>query len=74
MSKLKNNDLIEVTKEEWDKIPNNYKGKWERHIKDNGWQPDLPEEYIGKRTVMSGCISDELGALLTEGAHFKITE
>ncbi|PIJ95617.1 hypothetical protein [Lysinibacillus sphaericus] len=66
--------MIEVTKKEWNKIPYGYKGQWERQIKDNGWQPDLPEEYIGKRTVLSGCISDEIGALLTEDIHFKIID
>lgn len=64
--------MIKVTKKEWEGIPECYKGKWERQIKDNGWQPDLPEEYIGKRTVLSGCISSELGSLLTEGFHFEI--
>lgn len=64
--------MIKITKEQWDKIPNDYKGKWERSIKDNGWQPNLPEEYIGKRTVMSGYISDKLGHLFTEGFHFEI--
>lgn len=64
--------MINISKEKWDKIPNDYKGKWTREIKENGWQPDLPEEYIGKRTVMSGCISDEIGSLLTEGVHFII--
>lgn len=66
--------MIKVTNEEWNNIPKDYKGRWERYIKDNGWQPDLPEEYIGKRTVLSGCISDEIGALLTEGVHFEIVE
>jgi len=64
--------MIEVTKEQWDKISKDYKGQWTREIKENGWQPDLPEEYIGKKTVMSGCISNEIGSLLTEGAHFVI--
>ena len=64
--------MIEVTKKEWSKIPECYKGEWTRDLKDNGWQPDLSEEYIGKRAVMSGCISDELGSLLTEGSHFII--
>lgn len=66
--------MIKVSKKEWNEIPNVYKGKWTREIKDNGWQPDLPEEYIGKRTVLLGCISNEIGSLLTEGIHFEITE
>ncbi|WP_434510103.1 hypothetical protein [Desulfitobacterium sp. AusDCA] len=64
--------MITISKEEWNQIPDCYKGKWMREIKDNGWQPNLPEEYIGRRTVMSGCISDEKGSLLTEGIHFEI--
>jgi len=64
--------MIIITQKEWDCISDGYKGQWTREIKDNGWQPDLPEEYIGKRTVMSGCISDEIGSLLTEDIHFKI--
>lgn len=64
--------MIKVTQEKWDSIPKAYKGMWDRALKDNGWQPDLPEEFIGKRTVMSGCISDEIGSLLTESIHFEI--
>lgn len=69
---MANNTMIKVSKVKWDSISNNYKGMWTRELKDNGWQPDLPEEYIGKCTVMSGCISNELGSLLTEGVHFEI--
>lgn len=65
--------MIKVTKKQWDNISNDYKGKWERWHKDGGWQPDLPENYIGKKTVMSGCVSKEIGSLLTEGIHFIIT-
>ncbi|MEX0598492.1 MAG: hypothetical protein WD512_18565 [Candidatus Paceibacterota bacterium] len=64
--------MIKITLEEWKLVPNDYKGKWDRSIKENGWQPDLPEEYIGRKTVMSGCISNEIGSLLTEGVHFEI--
>lgn len=62
--------MIKVTKEEWNNIHSDYKGKWDESIK--LWQPNLPDEYIGKRTVLSGCISSELGGLLTEGIHFQI--
>lgn len=64
--------MIEITKKQWNEIPNDYKGAWEAWIIEGGWQPDLPKEYIGKKTVMSGCISNEIGSLLTEGAHFII--
>lgn len=66
--------MIQATQKQWDKIPNDYKGRWDRSIKENGWQPDLPEEYIDKRTVLSGCISDKIGSLLTEGFHFEIAK
>lgn len=66
--------MIKVSKKEWNKISSDYKGIWTRELKENGWQPNLPEEYIGKRTVMSGCISEEIGSLLTEGVHFEIIE
>ncbi|MFS0643722.1 hypothetical protein [Siminovitchia sp. 179-K 8D1 HS] len=64
--------MILVTNKEWNAIPKDYKGKWTRDIRENGWQPDLPESYIDKRNVMSGCISDKMGSLLTEDVHFKI--
>lgn len=64
--------MIKISKEKWDSIPNDYKGKWEEWHK--SWQKDLPERFIGKRTVMSGCISDEIGILLTEGEDFEIVD
>jgi hypothetical protein len=64
--------MIIVTKQQWNEISKDYKGRWEKAVKENGWQPDLPEEFIGKRTINSGCISTEKGALLTEGIHFEI--
>lgn len=65
--------MLQITKKQWEAIPNDYKGKWERWIKDNGWQPNLPEKYIGKRTLLhydnnSGTV------LLTEGVHFVIVQ
>lgn len=66
--------MIEVTREQWDRIPNDYKGKWTQDLIDNGWQPDLPVEYVGRRNVASGSISDEIGSLLTEGIHFVIVD
>lgn len=65
--------MIQISKEEWNKIPNSYKGVWTKEIIENGWQPDLPKEYIGRKNILSGCISDEMGGLLTEGVHFEIT-
>lgn len=33
---------------------------------------DYKGERDGKKTVLSGCISNEIGALLIEGLHFEI--
>jgi len=67
--------MIQITRKQWEAIPADYKGIWERWLKDNGWQPDLPEEYIGKRTVIEGCITDNCSsALLTEGIHFVVVD
>jgi len=67
--------IIRISKEKWDSIPDDYKGRWDEWIKTKGFQPDLPDEYIGKRTVFEGCITDHAGtALLTEGIHFIIED
>lgn len=55
--------MIKVSIEKWNKIHNDYKGVWCR--------ADVPE-YIGKKTVSSGCISEEIGSLLIEDVHFVI--
>ena len=57
--------MIRVTPEQWRKIHADYKGRWSA---DYAPKP----EYVGKRTVLSGCISNEIGSLLTEGVHFEI--
>ena len=62
--------MIKITKEQWAKISKDYKGKWT----EGSWRNDIPKEWIGRRTVLSGCISDEQGALLTEGVHFEIID
>ena len=63
--------MLRITKKQWDTIPEDYKGRWERWVKDNGWQPDLPEEYIGKRTLLH-YDNNNGTVLLTEGIHFEI--
>lgn len=55
--------MIQVSKEKWDSIPKDYKGKWDRE--------DIPE-YVGRRTVLSGCISGDKGSLYIEGVHFEV--
>jgi len=58
--------MITVTKEQWNKISNDYKGKWKKGY-------NTPENYIGKRYVFEGCITDHAStSLLTEGVHFII--
>ena len=65
--------MLRITKKQWVTIPEDYKGKWERWVKDSGWQPDLPEEYIGKRTLLD--YNNNSGTvLLTEGIHFIIVD
>lgn len=62
--------MIQVKQSEWDKISPEYKGQWTQELAD--WRGDIPADRVGKRTVCSGCISDELGSLLTEGCSFEI--
>lgn len=59
------NEIIKVSKEKWDSIPSDYKGVWADIY---GTHP----EWKGKRTVLSGCISDQIGTLFIEGVHFII--
>ena len=66
--------MIKITKQKWDSIHKDYKGCWEAWLIEGGWQKDLPKEWIGRKTVMSGCISDKVGSLLTEGVHFEIID
>lgn len=65
--------MIQITKEEWDSIHEDYKGRWEKELVEYRSE-DIPDEYIGKREVMSGCISNMQGSLLTEGVHFEILD
>lgn len=57
--------MIKVSREKWNKIHNDYKGVWSR--------ADVPE-YVGKKTVMSGSIGEEIGSLLIESIHFVIVD
>lgn len=61
--------LIDVTREKWDFIGSDYKGTWQDYY-------DECPEWKGRKVVMSGCITEdpaELGMLLIEGVHFRIT-
>lgn len=63
--------MIKLTREQWEKIPDSYKGTWEQSLVDNGWCRDLPPEYVGKRNMLY--YSPEHGTvLLTEGYGFEI--
>lgn len=59
--------MIEISKDKWDAIPEDYKGIWQDYYNEH-------PEWIGKKIVMSGCFADpkELGKLLIEGVHFII--
>ena len=59
--------VTRITKEQWNAIPDDYKGRWKK----GNW--NVPEEWIGKRTVLEGCLPGGHGtALVTEGIHFEI--
>lgn len=60
--------MIRISQEKYNSIPNDYKGEWKDYY-------DEHPEWIGKKVVMSGCITEnpyELGKLLVEGVHFVI--
>lgn len=62
--------MIKISKVKWDSIHADYKGVWQ------GYYNEHPE-WIGKKVVMSGCITEnpkELGQLLIEGIHFVIED
>ena len=60
--------MLKITKEQWKAIPNDYKGIW------TGYNNEKPE-WIGKKTVLEGCIINEAStALLIEGVHFEISK
>lgn len=62
--------MIKVSKDQWNKISNDYKGEWDEAVVN--YREDVPKDFIGKKTVLSGCISEDKGSLLTEGIHFII--
>lgn len=57
--------MLKITNQKWNSICSDYKGTW------YDYHGDHPE-WLGRKVVMSGCISDELGKLLIEGVHFVI--
>ena len=57
--------MIKVSKEKWNSISNDYKGIW------SDWRGEAPH-LKGRKTVLSGCISDKIGSLLFEGIDFII--
>ena len=59
--------IARITKEQWNAIPGDYKGRWGK----DDW--GAQKEWIGKRTVLEGCLPGGHGTtLLTEGIHFEI--
>jgi len=61
--------MITITKKEYDKIQNDYKGVITFELWN--FRQDFPKEYIGKKTILT---SDSIKGtvLLTEGLHFEI--
>ena len=63
--------MLQITKQKWDQIPNDYKSIWKSQHKQ--FDPNLPNNFIGKRTVFEGCINPRAGTvLITEDIHFII--
>lgn len=63
--------MIKITREKWNSIDSDFKGEWKDY-----YGGDHPE-WVGKKTVMSTCITEnpnELCQLLVEGVHFEIME
>lgn len=62
--------IIKISKEQWDATNSDYKGIWQNYHNDH-------PEWIGKRTIMSTCITNnpnELCKLWIEDVHFIITD
>ena len=57
--------MIKVTREKWDGICSDYKGEWMNYYNEH-------PEWLGRKVVVSGCISDDIGTLYIEGVHFEI--
>ena len=67
MNKKEEDKMIKVSREKWDSICTDYKGVYHDYYNE---KPEL----IGRKVVMSGCISNEPGKLLIEGVHFIIED
>ena len=62
--------MYKITKQEWDKIPNDFKGKWDEDVVN---YLDLDKSYIGKKTILEGCLTNTPKTnVLTEDIHFII--
>lgn len=59
--------MIKVSKEKWNSIYTDYKGVWHDYYGEN-------PEWLGRKVVMSDCVSNEHGKLLIEGVHFVIED
>lgn len=60
--------MLKVSKEKWDSIPSDYKGKWKDYYNEH-------PEWKGRKTVMSVCLTEnpnELCKLWVEGVYFVI--
>ena len=61
----RNSFMIRVSKDVWDGIYDDYKGEWHDYY-------DEHPEWLGRKVVMSACISDVPGRLFVEGVDFEI--
>lgn len=61
--------MLKVSQDQWNKISKDYKGEWDEACVN---YQRLPKSWIGKKTVLEGCIGGIGSSLLTEGIHFVI--
>ena len=61
--------MIRITEQEYNAIHTDFRGVWDTERDDLQNWPDVRQQYIGKRTMMS---RDGSCSLLIEGMHFEI--
>lgn len=58
--------MIKISKDKWNSISKDYKSTWKDY---NNEKP----EWVGRKTVLAGCVDAKEGTkLLVEGVHFII--
>ena len=63
--------MLMVTEENFNKISRDYRGEWTESV--INYRGDVSKKWIGRKTVLEGCLTGKASSrLLTEGIHFKI--